>query len=69
MLIRISEAARILGVSASSLRNWEKQGVLPVAFRSPKGRDRYFDKELIMEFARKGEITRTEPSSDNHAVS
>ncbi len=44
---RISEAARMLGVSASSLRNWEKMGLLTAA-RS-RGRYRLYSREALQK--------------------
>ena len=42
---RISEAARILGVSASSLRNWERMGLVTAA-RS-QGRYRLYSQDAL----------------------
>jgi MerR family regulatory protein len=35
-LIKIGEAANIIGVTTTTLRRWEKQGFLPPTFRSNK---------------------------------
>jgi len=47
---RISEAARMLGVSASSLRNWERMGLLTAA-RS-QGRYRMYSREALQKLKR-----------------
>lgn len=36
-----SQAARRLGVSASTIRRWEREGVIAAAFRTPGGARRY----------------------------
>ena len=48
MLITIKEAAKILGVSESTLRNWDKNGNLK-ALRTP-GNVRRYDKDKLQEF-------------------
>src|SRR3989344_2837020 len=47
--VRISEAAKILGVSAETLRNWEKTGKLQ-SERS-HGNQRYYSLEDLKKFA------------------
>lgn len=37
----IGELAKMFGVSAESLRNWEKNGKLPQPVRTPGGHRRY----------------------------
>ena len=41
--IRIGELAKRYGVSAESIRNWERQGLIPPATRTPGGHRRYTD--------------------------
>lgn len=48
-LIGINEASKRLGVSISTLRNWDKTGVL-VAERTPKGHRRYDVNKLHPNF-------------------
>lgn len=52
MNIMIAKAAAILGVSQSTVRNWTRQGLIPVAMVSLKG-VRYYDEETIKSVARK----------------
>lgn len=47
--IRISEAAKILGVTTQTLRNWEKSGKL-LPERSA-GKQRYYSRETLNKFA------------------
>jgi hypothetical protein len=47
--IRISEAAKILGVSAQTLRNWDKSGKLKP--ERSTGKQRYYPLEEIKKFA------------------
>ena len=47
---RISEAARMLGISASSLRNWERMGLITAA-RS-QGRYRMYSREAVERLKR-----------------
>lgn len=42
----INEAARNLGISVDSLREWERQGTIPKAKRTPGGHRRYSDTDL-----------------------
>ncbi len=53
---RISEAARMVGISASSLRNWERMGLITAA-RS-QGRYRLYSQELLKKL-RKIKYLRT----------
>ena len=48
--LTISEAARFLGVSLSTVRRWSDAGVLP-SYRTPGGQRR-FSREQIDEFLR-----------------
>jgi len=47
--IRIGEAAKILGISPQTLRNWEKAGKL-LSERS-EGKQRYYSREALNKFA------------------
>lgn len=48
-LLRISEAAELIGVTTETLRNWDKSGRLaPV--RNPVTGYRYYDRETIERF-------------------
>lgn len=48
MLVKIEEAAKILGVSKSTLRNWDKNKKL-IALRTP-GNVRLYDTEELNKF-------------------
>lgn len=48
-LLRILEAAKILGVSASTLRKWDKEGKLTAIKISKRG-DRRYRAEDIQKF-------------------
>ena len=50
---RVSEAARILSVSASTIRRWEKEGIL-TAKRTIVGNHRVFDKTEVNKLANGG---------------
>ena len=43
--LSISEAARVLGVSLSTVRRWSDAGVLP-SYRTPGGQRRYSREQL-----------------------
>jgi excisionase family DNA binding protein len=44
-LLNVGDAAAYVGVSASSLRNWANQGLLPV-YRTPGGQRRFTREDL-----------------------
>jgi excisionase family DNA binding protein len=48
--LSISEAARVLGVSLSTVRRWSDSGVLP-SYRTPGGQRRY-NREQLETFLR-----------------
>ena len=48
--LSISEAARVLGVSLSTVRRWSDAGVLP-SYRTPGGQRRY-NREQLARFLR-----------------
>jgi excisionase family DNA binding protein len=48
--LSISEAARVLGVSLSTVRRWSDAGVLP-SYRTPGGQRRY-NREQLERFLR-----------------
>lgn len=50
---KIGEFARMLGVSESTLRNYEKEGVLIPHHRSPHGY-RYYSHEQYLSFLARG---------------
>jgi putative resolvase len=50
-LVQIGEAARIAGVSVSTLRRWDSDGVL-VPVRTPGGRRRYRVAEVLATLQR-----------------
>lgn len=52
-LYSIKQAAKYLGVSAQTLRNWEKLGRITPLYRLPSGHRRYTSEQLIR--FRKGE--------------
>ena len=43
---RTAEAARMLGVHPSTLRRWDKTGILRPSIRTPTGERRYTDADL-----------------------
>ena len=49
MNYKIKEAAKYLGVSAESLRRWEKQGLIK-PMRTPVGSYRIYTKEQLDQF-------------------
>jgi len=51
-LLRIQEAAKLLGVSTSTLRKWDNEGKLPAVKISRRG-DRRYHSEDIETFLRK----------------
>ncbi len=57
-LLSISEAAKILGVSISTLRRWEKEGKLIPDIRTKGGQRRYKLSSLFPELKRKQDYRR-----------
>lgn len=51
MAIRVTEAANILGVSANTIRNYCKQGILPFEWNAAN--QRVFDKQQLLVFKNK----------------
>lgn len=51
-LIRISEAADLVGVHADTLRRWDKSGAFR-AKRTPSGQ-RFYDRDELEQFVRTG---------------
>ena len=43
---RIAEAAKLLGVHPSTLRRWDKKGILTPSYRTPTGERRYTEADL-----------------------
>ena len=43
---RTAEAARMLGVHPSTLRRWDKKGILRPSIRTPTGERRYTDEDI-----------------------
>ena len=43
---RTAEAARMLGVHPSTLRRWDKKGILRPSIRTPTGERRYTEADL-----------------------
>ena len=43
---RTAEAAKLLGVHPSTLRRWDKTGILRPSIRTPTGERRYTDADL-----------------------
>ena len=43
---RTAEAARMLGVHPSTLRRWDKKGILTPSYRTPTGERRYTEADL-----------------------
>ncbi len=48
-LLRIKEAAEMLGISTATLRKWDKEGKLKAVRISPRG-DRRYRKEDVENF-------------------
>ena len=61
--LRISDAAEYLGVSTSTLRNWEKAGKV-VAYRHPVNDYRLFRREDLDALLQQTRQSEREPSSD-----
>lgn len=59
--VTIKEAAEFLGVSPNTLRNWHRDGKIPV-FRSPINNYRLFRKADLEELLRRIEESGTYPS-------
>jgi len=59
--VTIKEAAEFLGVSPNTLRNWHRDGKIPV-FRSPISNYRLFRKADLEELLRRIEESGTYPS-------
>jgi len=53
--LKVGEAAELLGVSASTIRNWEREGKLR-AHRNPFNGYRLFDKRELLAILKKLEI-------------
>lgn len=58
--LRIKEAAAFLGVSLNTLRNWGRDGKLPM-HRNPVNRYRLFKKSDLERLLRDAQRSRTEP--------
>ena len=43
---RTAEAARMLGVHPSTLRRWDKKGILTPSIRTPTGERRYTEADI-----------------------
>ena len=43
---RTAEAARLLGIHPSTLRRWDKKGILTPRYRTPTGERRYTEADL-----------------------
>ena len=43
---RTAEAARMLGVHPSTLRRWDKTGILRPSYRTPTGERRYTEADI-----------------------
>ena len=50
MFYRISEFAELVGVSTSTLRNWERTGILLPHHKTPTGYRYYSDEQLNVVF-------------------
>lgn len=59
--VTIKEAAEFLGVSPNTLRNWHRDGKIPV-YRNPISRYRLFKKEDLERLLRQIEESGTYPS-------
>src|SRR3989344_203627 len=57
-LVRISEAAEILGVSIDTVRRWDKKGKLHA--ERPNGKDRFFSIEELEQIKFAKALTSTE---------
>ena len=43
---RTAEAAKLLGIHPSTLRRWDKKGILTPSYRTPTGERRYTEADL-----------------------
>lgn len=59
-MMRVGEAAKYLGVSSKTLRNWDRSGRLP-AKRNPMTRYRYYRKEDLDKLIKRMLQTRQDP--------
>ena len=49
--LRVSEASKLLGVHANTLRNWDKQGILkPIRVGMRKGQERRYKRADLIKF-------------------
>jgi hypothetical protein len=56
----INEVAKEVGVSPQSIRNWERDGLIPIAHRTPGGHRRFSDEHVrAIEKILRGEIVAT----------
>lgn len=61
--LRIRDAARYLGVSTATLRNWDRAGKIP-AYRHPVNDYRLFKREDLAAILRQIERSRSRPTMD-----
>jgi phage terminase Nu1 subunit (DNA packaging protein) len=54
MIIKIGQAAKIVGVSVETMRNWDHSGEL-VPMRKSKSGTRYYDSEALEVLAKGGD--------------
>lgn len=63
--LTIREAAEFLGVSTNTLRNWGRDGKVPM-YRNPANRYRLFKKSDLRNFLKKVSNTRRENASSRN---
>jgi DNA-binding transcriptional MerR regulator len=50
--MKVGEVARIFGVSTQTIRDWEKIGLVKVAYRTP-GKTRYFAASEVQDLSKR----------------
>ena len=63
--VSLGEAAKLLGVHPTTVRNWADQGDLP--FRRTPGRHRRFQRSILEDWAARNKLTDKPPGSAHHA--
>jgi len=65
--LTVKEAAKYLGISPNTLRNWDREGKIPV-YRHPMSNYRLFKKEDLQEVLRQIEASGEYPAGWEHRM-